>query len=132
MGAILGMILPGLFKIGSQFLSNDADKSKYAFQVLQMTNDLSLKLLDTKTYPWVDAVVKLAYASNQVIKGLFRPIGSAAMMAFGIYAKMHNLHLPPEVEAVVFGAFPAWGVSRHLEKAAAAKINKVDTGETSW
>lgn len=104
-------LVPGLFKLADKFIE---DKDKKAEFYVQMMN----KMLDTKTYPWVDALVKLSYASEQIIKGLFRPIGAALMTAFGVYCHLKGIDIGPTAQVIFDGALPAWGTSRHIEKSA--------------
>jgi hypothetical protein len=125
---ILGSLIPGLFKLGDKLIEDKDKKNEFAFRVLEMAHELSLKLIDTKTYPWIDGLVKLAYASEAIVKGLLRPLGSAAMTGFAIYADLHGIELSAGVEAVLYAAFPAWGASRHAEKAKKQKEEESDYG----
>ena len=111
-------ILPGLAKLGGKIIEDKDKRAEYAFGVQEMAQTMALKLLEVQTYPWVDALVKLAYAGEAIIKGLFRPLGAAAMTGFVIYAELNNIELSAGIEAILAGAFPAWGISRHQEKAA--------------
>lgn len=113
---ILTSLLPGLFKIGSELIEDPDKKIEYAFKTQQMYNDLALKLLDTKTYPLIDALVKLAYASEAIVKGLFRPIGSFALAGFAAYCDIKGIQLSDTVSALLYGSPVAWGASRHVEK----------------
>ena len=91
-------------------------KVEFAFKVQEMAFKQMETLIAAKTYPWVDGLVKLAYASEQIIKGLFRPIASSCMFIFAMYCEMNAIELSETVQALLYGAFPAWGVSRHVEK----------------
>lgn len=102
-------IISALLSFGSKFIEDKDKKTEYAFKVMDA-------MLNTKTFPWVDALVKLSYASQQIVKGLFRPLGAAAMTTFAIYSSYKGVHLDPAAQAVLLSAFPAWGVSRHKEK----------------
>jgi len=124
-------MLPSLFKLGGKMIKDQDKQMEYAFKALEMSNNLALKLMDTKTYPWIDGLVKLAYASESIIKGLFRPLGSAAMLGFAIYAEINNIDLSAGVEAILYGAFPAWGASRHVAKKDEAKSKTIDF-EDDW
>lgn len=118
---LFASLLPSLFKLGGKMIK-DADKQQeYAFKVLEMSNDLALKMLDTKTYPWIDGLVKLSYASEQIIKGLFRPLGAACMTGFLIYAEINEIQLSGTVETLCAAAFPGWMASRHADKKDKAK-----------
>lgn len=126
--SILSAIVPGLFKIGDKLIEDKDKKAEYAFKVQEMFFKQMEVLIAAKTYPWVDALVKLAYASEQIIKGLFRPIVSTLMMAFAIYCEIYEIELSGMAETVLYGAFPAWGASRYAEKK--KKID--DVGDLGW
>lgn len=114
---LLTSLIPGLFKLGGKLIEDKDKKAEYSFKVLQMSQDLALKMLEVKTYPWIDGLVKLSYAGEQIIKGLFRPIVTAIGFAFGLYFELNEIEVSATVEAILFGSFPAWGASRHIEKA---------------
>jgi len=116
MMALFASILPSLFKIGDKMIVDETKKSEFAFKVQEMAFKQMEQLINAKTYPWVDALVKLAYASEQIIKGLFRPIASAGMLVFAMYCELNAIDLSDGVQAILYGAFPAWGVSRHQSK----------------
>ena len=109
-------LIPGLFKIGDKMIEDKDQKAEYAFKVQEMAFKQMETLLSVTTYPWVDALVKLSYASEQVIKGLFRPIITAVAFGFGVYFELNNIEVSALVESILFGSFPAWGVSRHIDK----------------
>lgn len=113
---ILTSILPGVFKLGGKLIEDKDKRAEYAFKVQGMAHELALKMLDVKTYPWVDALVKLAYASEQIIKGLFRPLFSALALCFIAYCEYKGIELSGVVEGVMVSLFPAWGASRYKEK----------------
>lgn len=114
-------LIPGLFKIGDKLIEDKDQKAEYAFKVQEMAFKQMETLLSVTTYPWVDALVKLSYAAEQIIKGLFRPIITSVALGFGIYFELNEITVSPIVEGVLFGSFPAWGVSRHLDKNKEAK-----------
>lgn len=126
---LITSLIPGLFKIGDKLIEDKDKKAEYAFKVQEMFFKQMEVLIAAKTYPWVDALVKLAYASEQIIKGLFRPIVSTAMMGFAIYCEIYEIELSGMAETVLYGAFPAWGASRYAEKKT-KKDN--DDGELGW
>ena len=110
-------LIPGLFKIGDKLIEDKDLKAEYAFKVQEMAFKQMEVLINVTTYPWVDALVKMAYASEQIIKGLFRPIIAAVGFGFGLYFELNNIEVSGTVETILFGTFPAWGISRHVEKA---------------
>ena len=119
---LLASILPGMFKLGGKLIEDKDKKAEYAFKVQEMAQSLAFKMLETKTYPWIDGLVKLAYASEAIIKGLFRPVFSCGLFVWGLLnpesiAELQNLDFGGDVAvATIFGAAPAWGVDRGLEK----------------
>lgn len=127
---LLTGILPSLFKLGGKMIKDQDKQMEYAFKVQEMTQMLALKMLETKTYPWIDGLVKLAYASEAIIKGLFRPLAAAGLFIFGVYAELNNLQLSDTVTTLLFGALPAWGVDRGLEKR--RKEKQMQIPEEDW
>lgn len=99
----------------------DKDKQiEFAFKTQELTFKLMEKMLDTPTNPWVDAIVKFAFAIDQIAGGLvklFRPVGASAAFVFAAYCDVNSIELSPTVETILYGLLPAWGVSRHVEKA---------------
>jgi hypothetical protein len=122
-------LIPSLFKIGDKLIADEDKKMEFAFKVQEMAFKQMEQLINAKTYPWVDALVKLAYASEQIIKGLFRPIASACMLAFAMYCEVSTIELSDGVQAILYGAFPAWGASRHIDK---QKKKKVIDEDEDW
>ena len=121
-------ILPGLFNLGGKLIEDKDKRAEYAFKVQEMAFKQMEVLINAKSYPWVDALVKLAYASEQIIKGLFRPIGAALMTGFVIYAEVYGIELSGATEAILAAAFPGWMTSRHMDKAKAKK----DDSDLGW
>jgi hypothetical protein len=109
-------MLPSLFKLGDKLIVDQDKKQEFAFKVQEMMNNFAIQMLQTKTYPWIDGLVKLAYAGEAIIKGLIRPLGALGMLAFAIYAETHSIELSEGIQAILYGAAPAWGFSRHQEK----------------
>jgi len=108
------MITAAVLGLASTFIDKFIeDKDKKA----EIAESMMVKMLDTQTYRWVDALVKLSYAGEQIIKGLVRPLGSFAMACFGAYcAYKKGIQLDPTVQTLLFGSPVAWGVSRFAEK----------------
>ena len=117
-------LIPGLFKIGDKMIEDKDKKAEYAFKVQEMAFKQMETLINAKTYPWIDGLVKLAYASEQIVKGLFRPIASALMLGFAMYCEVSHIELSDGVQAILYGALPAWGVSRHHQKSKDADRKK--------
>lgn len=127
MFGILLAIIPGLFKIGDKLIEDKDKRYEYAFKVQEMAFRMMEVMLSTKTYPWIDGLVKLSYAADQIIKGLFRPVFSVGLFVYGILnpdmlQNLHSLGIVGDAGIVgMFGAFPAWMKSRHDEKKAKAE-----------
>ena len=119
---IIPALLGGLTRLADKLIVDKDKKAEFAFKSQEMTHELSLKLLDMKTYPWIDGLVKLAYASGAIVKGLFRPIVSAGLIGYALYDptvidKLHNMGTVGDaILTAIFGSFPGWMVSRHVEK----------------
>jgi len=119
-------IITAFLSFGGKFIEDKDKKTEFAFKVMEV-------MLSTKTYPWVDALVKLSYAAEQIVKGLFRPLGAAAMAAFAMYsATTQGIDLDPTAQTILLGAFPAWGASRYKEKQERIKRGKEGKEEIDW
>ena len=104
------------------------DKDKFAdlqFKKVELVAQAKSELLQKTTTPNVDATVKLLIAFRDILLPMKRPVGSALMMGFAAYAEMKGLDIPVELQAVLYGAFPAWGTSRHLSKSAEQKTAQI-------
>lgn len=110
---------PGLvaaaLSIGKELIEDKDKKADLAYQTMD-------KLLASRTYRLVDAVVKLAFAAEQITKGLVRPLVSCGMFVYGVLnpdvlQQMHALGAAGDLGiAAMMGSAPAWGYSRHKEK----------------
>jgi len=121
---LAGNLIAGLFNIGGKFIEDKDKKNEFAFKILEMADKLSHKMLETKTYPWVDALVKLAYAADAIMMKLLRPVGSAVLTGIVIYCDMNGIELSATVQALGAAAFPAWMASRHVNKQQKIKHRK--------
>jgi hypothetical protein len=133
--SLFASIIPGLFKIGDKMIADEDKKAEFAFKVQEMAFKQMETLINAKTYPWVDALVKLAYASEQIVKGLFTPIMGAIGFGFGLYFELNDISISGTVEAILFGTFPAWRIARQKEKNAKIereKAAKSEEGEMGW
>lgn len=113
---IIGEIFSGLLGIGKELIEDKDKRAEFSFRVAELQIKLAEKLLTMQTSPWVDAAVKLLYATKELIVPLFRPVVSGAMAGFVGYAQVKGITLSPAVEAAFAGAFPGWIISRHIEK----------------
>lgn len=114
-------IIPSLVSLGSELIEDPDKKNEFAFKVAELEIQLQSKMLDTKTSPKVDALVKLAYAGEAIVKGLLRPVGSACMFIFAAYCEVNAVELSEGIQMLLYGSPAAWGVSRHIDKAKAKK-----------
>lgn len=114
--ALISTLVSGLFSVGDKLIEDKDQKSKFAFQVLKMSNELSIKIMDTKTYPWIDAFIKLAYSADAIMTKLLRPVGSALLTGFVLYCDYNGIQLSDTVTALGAAAFPGWMASRHVNK----------------
>lgn len=79
--------------------------------------DLQKAILTMPSQTKADAIVKVMYALRDVGVPLLRPIGAAAMTAFGIWAHYKGLDIGDAPQVILDGAFPGWMASRHAGKA---------------
>lgn len=113
-------IFTGIIKmiggLGGELIEDKDKKTEFAFKMAALAEKRMEVLMNQKTYPWVDGLVKLAYASEQIVKGLFRPVASSLMLAVAVYFEINDIKVSGTVETILYGALPAWGVSRHMDK----------------
>lgn len=118
----VGTIFADLFSIVKE-ITPDVDKQlELTIRLAQARMDFERTILQQQTTPWIDATVKLAMAGEQIVKGLFRPIGSFCMAGFAAYCIINAIDIPTWAEPVMtmMGVSPAaWGLSRYFEKAKA-------------
>lgn len=109
-------VITGLLGLGGKLIEDKDKRAEFASKALDIASRNLEVMMNTKTYPWVDALVKLSYASEQIIKGLFTPVVTTIMMGFEIYFILNNVEIPEALHALLGGSFPAWRASRHAEK----------------
>lgn len=108
-------LVDAALQIGKELVEDKDKKAELAYSTME-------KLLSSKTYRWVDGLVKLSYAAEQIVKGLIRPLASVTMFVYGVMnpdvlAQLHALGTAGDVGiAAMLGSAPAWGVGRHIEK----------------
>lgn len=128
--AVLGaMSLVG--KLGDKMIEDKDARLAFVQQQAQNAHELMMAVLKMPTYPVIDALVKLAYASEAIIKGLFRPVFSCGLFIWGmvnpesvaeIYNQLKDFGYAGEIAVTtIFGAAPAWGVDRAVDKRRKAK-----------
>ncbi len=115
-------IIESALGIGMKYMESQDKKEQLALDTVKA-------MLTSKTYRFVDAIVKLAYAAEQITKGLLRPMFSIGMFIWGlnnvdVMKQLIDLGIVGEgAVAAIFGAAPAWGYSRHQLKKKSAKIS---------
>ncbi len=110
-GALISLV-PQLAKLGGKFIQDKDKAAEYAFKTQEHVFRLMEKIITMQTVAWVDAVVKIMGA----LMMFGRPLGSAAMTAFGIYAQVKGIELDATTQALLLAAFPAWGGAREVHK----------------
>jgi len=108
-----------VFDVIDQLVEDKDLKLQLTKEMRQLEISSMETLVKTQTTPWVDALVKLMYASVALV----RPLTSVGVFLFGLAfpEKLSALYeidqtLGTVAGAAVFGSAPAWGISRHLEK----------------
>ena len=105
-------VINGIIGLGSEWITDKDKQIEFAFKMRELNFKMAESLLRTQTVPWVDATVKIIYA----FVALMRPLGTALMTGFGLYAHYKQIPIDTALHAAIDGAFPAWGVSRHINK----------------
>ena len=129
--SIIGSVVKGLFGIADKMIVDKDKKAEFAFKIQDRTFNLMERLVEIKTIPWVDAVVKLLIASVS----LARPIGSFLLTAFSIYAQVKGIQLDSVTNGVLLSAFPGWMAAREANKSRKAKIKReaiIASKQDSW
>lgn len=109
-------------KLGDKMIEDKDSRLAFVQKQQELAHEMAMALLQQKTYPWMDALVKMAYASEAIIKGLFRPVFSCGLFIWGLLnpesiAELQKLEFGGDVAvATIFGAAPAWGVDRAMDK----------------
>lgn len=117
-------IIEELSSLASEFIEDPDKKREIDYKIQDLEFGLRKSLLATTTTPKVDAFVKLLIAFRDIILPLLRPLGAAAMTAFGMYCHLNGIEIDGAVHAILDGAFPAWGASRHVHKSNELKQQK--------
>ena len=107
-----GDIVKGLIGLGSEFIEDKDKRNEFNYKAMELNNQMNLAIMNKETHPWVDAAVKLLYAFNS----LWRPLGSAAMTGFAIYAWAKGIEIDATGHTILASAFPGWMTSRHFNK----------------
>ena len=102
----------GLIGLGKEFIVDKDKAIEFEYKTRELSMSMEKTLLSTTTTPKVDALVKLMYACQP----FFRPLGSFCMTAFGAWCHYKGITLDVALHSIFDGAFPAWGVSRHVAK----------------
>ncbi len=100
----------------SELTIDDDKQAEIRLELEKVRAGIQKQLLSTTTTPKVDATVKLLIAFKDIVLPLLRPLGAALMTAFGAYCTYKEIPIDGATEAILIGAFPAWGASRHSNK----------------
>lgn len=112
---IIGSLFGGLIDTVKEVVPDKDKQLELTTKMLEHQLEFQKVMLAQSTVPWVDALVKLAYAGEQIVKGLVRPVASVAMGAFAAWAAYKQVPMPQELLLMFGGAPLAWGLSRHLK-----------------
>ena len=103
----------------SEYIEDPDLRMKMTVEVQKLEHQSMSTLLTTTTSPLVDATVKLMYA----FVALFRPLASIGVFIYGLsqpetIGQLYEIDqtMGTVASAGIFGAAPAWGISRHMEK----------------
>lgn len=95
----------------------DKDKqNELTNKLLMAEKEFDRTLLTTSTTPKADAFVKVLFAIERFIGSLWRPLGGAALTAFGMYCHWKGISLPDMAHVAADAAFPTWGAAREVQK----------------
>lgn len=109
-------IFTNLIGLGKELVVDKDKQVEYAYKVAQLQTELVGKMLTMQTTPKTDSAVKLIFAVKEFIIPLFRPLISAAITGFGIYAHYKGIQIPEYIHVILDSAFPGWMTSRHISK----------------
>lgn len=116
-------VFKGLIGVGSELIEDKDKRNEYAFKLAELQMQLTQTMLTQQTHPRADAAVKLLYAFKELVLPMFRPVGALALAMWGgthpeTLQWLHDTMgtAGDAIIGAIFGSFPAWGVSRHIEK----------------
>jgi hypothetical protein len=118
------VVLTGILELAKKLIPDKDRFKELETEVTKAGIEFDRLLMGTTTAPWVDATVKLMYAFERFFTSLWRPLGTFALTAFAGYCDAKGIQLSETVEMLLYGAFPGWGVSRHMHKAEELKRKK--------
>lgn len=129
-------LIDGITGLASEWIEDPDKRNEFNFKIRELDFKLRETLLTVKTTPKTDAFVKILIAFRDIILPMMRPIGAAAMTAFGMYCHLKGIDIGETSQVVMDGAFPAWGASRHVHKMKAeqetTKHHKKDEVDPFW
>ena len=124
MNPLIVSAIPGLIEIGKELIEDKDKAVEFQHRALDAQLQLLSKLAEQQTIPWVDGLVKLLTA----LVALVRPLASVGVFLYGLFhpellQQLHALGTPGDLAiGAIFGAAPAWGLSRHREKIQRASV----------
>lgn len=113
-----------LIGLAREFITDKDKAIEFEYKAKELERQWQTTLVTTKTIPWVDATIKLMYASV----AFWRPAVSAFALVWGMVfpEKIMALHeMGPAGDAAIvsiYGSFPGWMMSRHKEKEKKAEL----------
>lgn len=124
---MIGTLISGLFTLGGKFIEDKDKKTEFAFKTQEIFFQMLTKLVEVKTVPWVDALVKLMAASITMM----RPIGSFALTVLGVYIDAKGYAVNDTMTMALQAAFPGWMAARQIDKHKPTKKKEMnfDDGE---
>jgi len=125
---MIGAIVSGLFSLGDKFVEDKDKKTEFAFKTQEIFFKLLEKLVDAKTVPWVDAVVKLMIASVTMM----RPVGSFALTLIGLYLDARDYPINETMNMALEAAFPSWMAARQVDKHKKKKKQSFIDEDEDW
>lgn len=105
-------VVDNLINLGDQYIVDQDKLIEFKFKAYELKTNAVTTLLGVKTNPFIDGLVKLMYA----FQIFWRPFVGGLMTMFGAYCHYKGIEMDVALHAIFDGAFPAWGVSRHIEK----------------
>ena len=88
----------GITSVVSEFVEDKDLSKKLTSEIEKKRLEFANTIVMTSTIPWVDALVKIMYASRDCLIPLFRPIGTALLTAWGCYLSYKGVEGGTEIK----------------------------------
>lgn len=109
-------LIDSVSSLASEFIEDKDKLNEINLKIRELESKVTTTLLSTKTTPKADAFVKILIAFRDIVVPLLRPVGASCMTAVGLYCHLNGVEIDGATHAMIDGAFPAWGASRHVNK----------------